>query len=265
MTTDSDRVWRYFGREDPYFGVLTSEAFRRDNIDDSARDEFFRSGDEHVAEVLEVVAAHLEPDFHPHRALDFGCGVGRIVVPLARRCEHVVGVDISEAMIAEASKNAVAMELSNVEFVVSDDVLSKVPGTFDFIHSHIVFQHIPPRRGERIVQSMIARLEPGGVGVLHFTYSYSVDTPRWRRGLNTLYTRVPFVYGLSNVIRGNRFSSPLMQMNTYDLNRLFRIVQTSGCDHVQVLFTQTLAYRLPLYGVVLLFSRRARGMTRIVG
>jgi hypothetical protein len=41
-----------FGKDDPYFGVLTAEKFRKKNLDRAALSEFFASGEDHVAHIL---------------------------------------------------------------------------------------------------------------------------------------------------------------------------------------------------------------------
>ena len=87
---------------------------------------------------------------------------GRLLLPLARISRHVVGVDVSDAMLREARKHCDARGITNVELVGSDDRLSRVQGSFDFVHSWIVFQHIAPRRGTAILEEVLARLERGG-------------------------------------------------------------------------------------------------------
>jgi 2-polyprenyl-3-methyl-5-hydroxy-6-metoxy-1,4-benzoquinol methylase len=255
MTTDSERAWNYYGNEDPYFGVLTADRFRRETLDEAAREEFFDSGRRYVAEALATVADHVLPGFRPTRALDFGCGVGRLLIPLAEHADDVVGVDVSEGMLAEAERNLERAGVSNCILVRSDDALSQVQGTFDLIHSSMVFQHIPPSKGEQLVQAMLDRLEPGGVGVLDFTYGYASSSRSWRRWLNTLYQKVPVLHGVRNLARGERFGKPLMQMNTYDLNTIMGLLQEAGCVDVHVGFTERLAYRLPLHAVILYFRR----------
>jgi 2-polyprenyl-3-methyl-5-hydroxy-6-metoxy-1,4-benzoquinol methylase len=39
-------------------------------------------------------------DFAPRRVLDFGCGVGRVTLPLARRVDAVVAIDIADSMLS---------------------------------------------------------------------------------------------------------------------------------------------------------------------
>jgi 2-polyprenyl-3-methyl-5-hydroxy-6-metoxy-1,4-benzoquinol methylase len=255
VTTDSDRVWKYYGHVDPYFGVLTADRFRRETFDQAAREEFFDSGRRYITETLATVGDRLLPGFRPTRALDFGCGVGRLLIPLAEQADYVVGVDVSEGMLAEAERNLERAGVSNYTLVMSDDALSQVEGTFDLIHSSMVFQHIPPSRGETIVQAMLDRLEAGGVGVLDFTYAYARGSRSWRSSLNTLYQRVPILHGIRNLARGERFGNPLMQMNTYDLNRIMCLLQEAGCPDAHVILTERLAYRLPLYAVILYFRR----------
>ena len=81
-----EREWEKFGRKDPYFGVLSQEKFRATRIDAAARAEFFETGERHVATCFETIRRCLAPSFAPRRTLDFGCGVGRLVIPFARRC-----------------------------------------------------------------------------------------------------------------------------------------------------------------------------------
>ena len=139
IADNSDKSWETLGRTDPYYGVLTSERFRSKNLDASARDEFFASGSQSMVDLLKNIEGKLGP-IARGSALDFGCGVGRLVLPLAAELgfESATGVDISPSMLAEARKNADRAGLKNIEFVVSDDGLSRLQGTFDFIHSFIV-------------------------------------------------------------------------------------------------------------------------------
>src|SRR5277367_1629330 len=100
----TDHEWEEWGRRDPYFGVLTHPRFRRANLTEAAKSEFFESGRLHVEYVMQVVRKHIDADFTPKRALDFGCGVGRILIPLAQVTQEVVGVDVSPSMLHEAKR-----------------------------------------------------------------------------------------------------------------------------------------------------------------
>src|SRR6516162_4977443 len=54
------------------------------------------------------------------RVLDLGCGIGRLSVWMARKAEHVIGVDISEEMTRVARNIAASEGLCNVTFEVYD-------------------------------------------------------------------------------------------------------------------------------------------------
>ena len=227
-----DAQWEQWGSRDPYFGVLSADRYRADRLDARAREEFFASGEAHVSSCFEIIRRHFAPSFAPARTLDFGCGVGRLVIPLARRCAEVVGVDVSTTMMAEARRNCEALELRNVTFVQSDDDLSRLQGTFDFIHTFIVLQHIPVRRGERLVSRLLDHLAPGGFAMIHFTIG-STGSPV-RRWLHRLSWSVPGARGLVNVLRGRRSGDPVMLMDYYDPRRIFALLHAHGCDQAYI-------------------------------
>src|SRR5215208_2984984 len=164
FTQSSDAAWERYGKLDSYFGVYTEAQYKTENLDASALEKLFRSGEENVRSLLKVAQEHFDSGFQPTRALDFGCGVGRLTIPLAGMCSHVVGADVAPSMLEEARRNVRNKAISNVDLVVADDKLSRVTGTFDLLVSFNVFQHIVPRRGKTILEAMIARLEEGGFG-----------------------------------------------------------------------------------------------------
>lgn len=90
-------------------------------------------------------AAHLAPHLRPGvRVLDVGCGPGTITVDLARRVAPgaVLGIDVSEAPLAEARELA-ARDGVPVEFRVGDVYALDAPdGTYDVVHAHQVLQHL---------------------------------------------------------------------------------------------------------------------------
>lgn len=247
---DTDRNWEEFGRQDPYYGVITHEKYRQVNLTEANKREFFASGETHMATVLHRVRQHLDADFVVKKALYFGCGVGRLLIPLARIAEEVTGVDVSDAMLEESRKNCAAQSVRNVRLLKSDDALSLLGGTYDFIHSFIVFQHIPVQRGERIFARLLTLLEPGGVAVLHFKYGQDFEYRKLPMFLNKY---VPGGRKLLNLSRGRKLSAPRMQMNAYDLNALCALLQQAGITN----FFATFENHGGNWGVVLYFQKSA--------
>lgn len=250
MSTDED--WERWGRQDPYFGIITDERFRTGKIDERARAEFFASGEAHAAGVIQACRRLFGQDFTPRRTLDFGCGVGRVAIPLSAVSDLVVGVDVSRAMLDEAERNCALYDVHNVVLLSSDDELSQVRGEFDLVHSAITFQHIEVPRGRRIFARLIEKLAPGGIGAIQLTYAkaYHADTFGQPPPVALAATAVqsaarPLGRLLRTGGRGDDDDSagaaprgdPLMLMNPYPLSDLAFLMQRSGVPRFHAEFT----------------------------
>jgi SAM-dependent methyltransferase len=227
----TDSAWEEWGRRDPYFGVITNPKFRRAEITKGSKQEFFESGRLHVEYVLQVINRWLEPHFLPKTVLDFGCGVGRLLVPFAKIAEDVVGLDVSPSMLKEARRNCDDNGLKNVRLVASDDSLSSLKGSFDLIHSCLVFQHIPRERGIQIIRALLAHVAPGGKGAFHILYSKSSYSETYGVGPQSIRparaTVVPLPPGVD----------PEMQMNPYNMNEICFVLQQRGISRFHAEFT----------------------------
>src|SRR5271156_3963469 len=203
-----------------------------------------------VERVYSVIRASVQSHFQPTRVLDYGCGVGRLVVPFAQRSQTVVGVDVSPGMIEQARENCKRFGVSARLLDVSE-LDSLPPASFDLVHSLIVFQHIPVARGEAILRKLIALLDEGGVGAIHLTYSDM--SSKLKRGVLALSKRVSLVHNLANLAHGRPFSSPLMQMNCYSMNRIFDILMAGNCSNLHVDFADHNGH----HGALLYFQKSA--------
>jgi len=99
------------------------------------------------------------------RLLDVGCGPGTLTVDLARRVGPtgaVVGIDLSAAVVQEATGYATAQEVGNVTFRTGDfRELDLAAGSFDVVHAHQVLQHLRDPVGALAAMGRLAR--PGGI------------------------------------------------------------------------------------------------------
>jgi|SRR6266404_1248378 len=246
MSNIKDR-WEYFGENDPYFAVVSLDKNRKDNLTEATKSEFFLSGSEHVSMIWKTIEQHFVADFKPKRSFDFGCGVGRIVIPLALKSKRVTGVDISENMLFEAKRNCVLHDIENADFLQVDEYLYSDDLEYDFIHSLVVFQHMNPKLGMKVLRKMLNSLENGGIGALHFTYADTTSVPR--KLLFKMYREFPVLYRI-RLMLARRPREPLIPMYIYDLNAILLELQVNECHHCIVRFSQH-----GLHGVLFIFQK----------
>jgi SAM-dependent methyltransferase len=111
-------------------------------------------------------------------AVEIGSGLGRVCLALADRFDHVVGVDISPAMVRQARELVTDPE---VEFRLGDG--ASLPGvadhSVDLVVTFTVFQHALNRAVIRANLREVARvLRPGGV--LAMQWNATPGVLRWR-------------------------------------------------------------------------------------
>jgi len=126
--------WNARARQDARFYA----AFARRNQTD---EEFIAS----AADTLPTLEKEFRRLPGTQRALEIGCGPGRLMVPMSRHFAEIHGVDISEEMVALASDRLKNIPHAHVR-VGSGSDLADFPDDFcDFVYSYTVFQHIPSR------------------------------------------------------------------------------------------------------------------------
>jgi SAM-dependent methyltransferase len=265
---DTDTAWEQWGARDPYYGVLTDPKFRAAAITADGKEQFFASGKLHVDHVIEQIRKGFDPAFEPARVLDFGCGVGRLLVAFAGHAKEVVGMDVSRSMRAEAQRNCDARGLGHVAIVASDDRLSAAAGSFDLVHSCLVLQHVEVARGRDIFAQLVSRIRPGGFGALQVTFAWDLyaesfgqpppppppPPPSAMARLKRLLRRclAPFHAAPEPVVAPVvENPDPEMQMNYYNLSELMFVLQRAAVHRVQV----ELADHGGAFGALLIFQR----------
>lgn len=234
---DPGRQWEALARSEPYHSVLTADEYRSASWDATARERFFQSGEDTLNRILQHVPERGE---RFEDALDFGCGVGRVTLALARRSRRVTAVDVAPTMLALTRAHAEEAGLPHV-VTLSPEELLKGRDSFDLVTSFLVFQHIPPGRGIALLRELLARVRPGGSVALHFPYwrsgSVLAAISRWMR------SRVPGVNLLANLLTGKPPGSPYMQMNVYDLNEIVHLLHDHRFESVHLLAESELDVR----------------------
>lgn len=179
------RHWEQFGREDPFWAALT---WKDKSAGRWSADDFFQNGEVVVGNLLDR-AAELGIEIPRARALDFGCGPGRLTQALGARFESVDGVDIARSMIANARRFNRHGDRCRYHVNRKADLRRFGDANFTFVCSLLVLQHMKPGIARGYVREFMRVLAPSGVLVFQVP-SYDVDSsepavparqsvPRW--------------------------------------------------------------------------------------
>jgi ubiquinone/menaquinone biosynthesis C-methylase UbiE len=130
--------WNERALEDAYYYV----AFGRKGQED---EEFFATAAD-VVRALEAELKRLPPaDRRSRRALEIGCGPGRLMRPMSWNFGEIHGVDVSDEMIRLAARKLTNVPNAFPRSTDGTDLSCYEDGFFDFVYSYAVFQHIPSR------------------------------------------------------------------------------------------------------------------------
>lgn len=227
----TDKDWEELSRQNAYFAVLTDPNYANPELDETVKQQFFASGQDHIRDVVRILREKFGFDGRNIRsALDFGSGVGRLLFPMAKIARLAIGVDIADTMRSICQANAKDNGVNNILLSPNVDYLLTIED-IDWINSYIVFQHIAPERGCAIFDKLVYALKPGGFISVHFTIFKD------ERASNYMNNRVKFfrngVDGVTSVLLHPEDAGHLtMQMYDYDLSQIMAILVKHGVHQV---------------------------------
>ena len=160
--------------------------------DDSIRSEFtHQSQTFNVAPAMrsaETLQALIDamPTGSDQRWLDAACGSGLVARALAPRVGSVLGVDLTEAMIDLARREARREGLANAEFALGDATRLELPDSlFDGAVTRFSLHHIP--LPGRMVAEMARVVRPGGAVMLaDHVHADDHDGAHWQEEIERL-------------------------------------------------------------------------------
>ncbi len=180
------------------------------NIYDNA--EFFNSyfdlrqkGDNFNVLLEQPAMMELLPDVKGKRILDLGCGFGDNCIDFINRgAKSVVGIDISEKMLAVASKENAN---SKIEYLnMSMDEIGTLDDDFDLVYSSLAFHYI--ENFDELMSNVYDRLNSGGVILFSQEHPFITATIDGKGHFNRDENGVPISYTFSNYCqRGRRMST----------------------------------------------------------
>jgi 2-polyprenyl-3-methyl-5-hydroxy-6-metoxy-1,4-benzoquinol methylase len=173
----ANKNWTELGETDPMWAVLTSDDKRGRRWNP---EEFFATGQEEVGRVLQRIR-EAGITVQQGAALDFGCGLGRLSQALAQHFQRVDGVDVSASMIRQAQQYNKHGDKVEYHLNVKTDLSLFPRSRFDFIYSHIVLQHIPPRHQLLYIAEFMDLLKIDGVAYFQTIHAHGLRAmfPNW--------------------------------------------------------------------------------------
>ncbi len=169
---DTQKYWDFFGKSDPLFFILTFKDKRGGKWN---KEEFFNTGKQEIAESINYIKS-LGLGIPLGRALDFGCGVGRLTQSLADNFSEVCGVDIAPSMITLANQYNRHGDKCKY-FLNQKDNLGLFPDrSFSFIYSKITLQHMAPEYSKNYIKEFARLLKPGGLMLFQLPSESNVNT-----------------------------------------------------------------------------------------
>ncbi len=225
------RHWEEFARTNPFRAILANP----NRTGGWEHAEFFATGEADVERLFSELE-RLDLTCRMKRAMDFGCGVGRVTRALATRFEEVVGLDISPEMVRLAK--AYNQDRPGCTFAVNtSEQIAQHTGAYDFVYSGLVLQHIPPGLASRSVAELVRVLSPRGLLV------FQLPTPEPRLDLEPVGWKrhLPFflvkAYRRLRDARGRPF--PYMAMHGMDVADVTQAVAAAGGRTLHVLPDQS--------------------------
>lgn len=214
--------WNELARLDPFWVILTAADKRYGGWDS---DEFFAIGTVEVTNMMARFERLGHPEQHG-RALDFGCGVGRITRALAQHFDEAVGVDISEDMVRRAQELNAGVPGASFVVNVAGDLARFDDAGFDLVFSSIVLQHVPDRSAiERYVAEFCRLVRPGGLVMFQLpSHIPAIYRTQWRRRLYGGLRRV----GLSAEFLYRRLRLFPIAMSFIPEPEIVRVIETAG-------------------------------------
>ncbi len=134
--------------------------------------------DEATAELVAIVEAW--SPLTGRRVVDLGCGIGRVAIAVAPRAAHVLALDVSAGMVAEARGRTADLANVRVEQVGGRDLAGVADASVDLVLAADILPFVVAA-GEDVVDRYLAEvarvIRPGG-DLLVFNWSYRGDPAR---------------------------------------------------------------------------------------
>jgi len=206
--------WEDLGQNGAHHSVLTSPMYMPDAFHENEA-EFWASGETEATHLVAHLARVGVTDLGDQTCVEYGCGVGRLSVPLAERFAKVFALDISQPHLDLATERANSVGAENITFLNVGSLPKTLIPACDFFFSRIVLQHNPPPVIAKVIASALHALRPGGTALF--------QVPVYRVG-----------YDFSVATYLSAQNKKEMEMHCIPQSVVFEIAQTQGCSVIDV-------------------------------
>ena len=155
----SQHNWDHLAQEDALFMVLSYKSKRGRKWEP---DDFFRTGTQEVEQDL-ISIRRVYPQLKFGKALDFGCGVGRLTQALAEKFQEIHGLDVSPQMVKMAYQYKKYPNKCSFHAIAANKLEIFPDNYFDLVYSKITLQHIKPVYSKQYIAEFTRVLNPGGI------------------------------------------------------------------------------------------------------
>jgi SAM-dependent methyltransferase len=234
-----DRVrstWVSLGITDPYWSVFTTPSYRsQTDLETPVKQEFYHTGWRELDHLQHVLKRNrLEAD-RIKKVIDWGCGVGRVTIPLCKTFGSCLGVDISDRHIGLARSAANKAGVSTIRFMLVDEFLRKRERA-DLIYSLITLQHNPPPLIVFFLSKIFHSLRAGGIAI------FQVPCALWG-----------YRFKVSDYLAQAPLAAEI-EMHAVPQEAVFKTARQSDCDIIEA----NLTGRIGSIGLSYLFVVRKR-------
>lgn len=157
-------AWEHLGDEKAHYSVLSNDDFLPDKLDGSI-DTFWGSGNTEAAQAVRALDLYGSTQLEKKVCVEYGCGVGRVTVSLAKSFKFVHAYDISRNHLDLARARANEVGATNIAFHECANDFRVAMEPCDFFYSVIVLQHNPPPVIAELIRIALTALKPGGIAM----------------------------------------------------------------------------------------------------
>jgi ubiquinone/menaquinone biosynthesis C-methylase UbiE len=237
---DLESSWNKLGQKDPLWAISTDPSKKNNKWD---LDDFFNSGIREIDALMEYIEG-LQIPIRTKKALDFGCGVGRLTQALASYFDVVEGIDIAPSMVELARKlNRYGDRCKyhvnpNIDLYLYDDEV------FDLIYTSYVLQHIRTDYSKKYIKELLRILAPDGILVFSMLST-----------ANTLFGEFHFVvkYPLQRIYARvySKLKGSVMESHFIKRDQLIQLLEANGAKLIDITeITETKYWHNSRYCVV---------------